>query len=41
VSIPADRDVMQKGAEKKINRDTTNVEDKMYDYTGRKRGYRI
>jgi hypothetical protein len=39
VAIPADRNVMQKEAEKKLNvelmyRDTTNVEHEMYDYTG-------
>ena len=41
VAIPVDRNVTQKEAEKKATeiqelmyRDTTNVEDEMYDYTG-------
>jgi len=39
VAIPADRNVVQKEAEKKLKykrfmyRDTTNVEPEMYDYT--------
>jgi len=39
VAIPTDRNVMQMEVEKKLKykslcRDTTNVEHKMYDYTG-------
>jgi hypothetical protein len=40
VAIPADRNVVQKEAEKKLNyksyRDKTNVEPEMYDYTSNK-----